>query len=291
MIILMVEKKDNIINLFRDKLYDQFPRSSRLNLNSKTVDEIKPYLNSRPILTSNWLVEINYRVSIKSIKDILQLQNINLITVYSNEDMEYKRDELATNGFKFTIFDNSKIAKEELIEHISKSLDIDSDLAKYIYNRSKGYVKDIAIAISVLSTLPNIDRKIIREYTYGRSSLGLFSVIDSLLGVSKFPIKSVVKVIYDYRYGFDFLLKFIIKQLEDYLVVYNYIEGGQLNLDNYKEFNPDDTAYKKISSYVVLKVIKLYSRVSKALLYFLLNKIKSINPSPYCIYELLMLLN
>lgn len=287
----MVEKKDNIINLFRDKLYDQFPRSSRLNLNSKTVDEIKPYLNSRPILTSNWLVEINYRVSIKSIKDILQLQNINLITVYSNEDMEYKRDELATNGFKFTIFDNSKIAKEELIEHISKSLDIDSDLAKYIYNRSKGYVKDIAIAISVLSTLPNIDRKIIREYTYGRSSLGLFSVIDSLLGVSKFPIKSVVKVIYDYRYGFDFLLKFIIKQLEDYLVVYNYIEGGQLNLDNYKEFNPDDTAYKKISSYVVLKVIKLYSRVSKALLYFLLNKIKSINPSPYCIYELLMLLN
>lgn len=287
----MVEKKDNIINLFRDKLYDQFPRSSRLNLNSKTVDEIKPYLNSRPILTSNWLVEINYRVSIKSIKDILQLQNINLITVYSNEDMEYKRDELATNGFKFTIFDNSKIAKEDLIEHISKSLDIDSDLAKYIYNRSKGYVKDIAIAISVLSTLPNIDRKIIREYTYGRSSLGLFSVIDSLLGVSKFPIKSVVKVIYDYRYGFDFLLKFIIKQLEDYLVVYNYIEGGQLNLDNYKEFNPDDTAYKKISSYVVLKVIKLYSRVSKALLYFLLNKIKSINPSPYCIYELLMLLN
>lgn len=287
----MVEKKDNIINLFRDKLYDQFPRSSRLNLNSKTVDEIKPYLNSRPILTSNWLVEINYRVSIKSIKDILQLQNINLITVYSNEDMEYKRDELATNGFKFTIFDNSKIAKEDLIEHISKSLDIDSDLAKYIYNRSKGYVKDISIAISVLSTLPNIDRKIIREYTYGRSSLGLFSVIDSLLGVSKFPIKSVVKVIYDYRYGFDFLLKFIIKQLEDYLVVYNYIEGGQLNLDNYKEFNPDDTAYKKISSYVVLKVIKLYSRVSKALLYFLLNKIKSINPSPYCIYELLMLLN
>lgn len=287
----MVEKKDNIINLFRDKLYDQFPRSSRLNLNSKTVDEIKPYLNSRPILTSNWLVEINYRVSIKSIKDILQLQNINLITVYSNEDMEYKRDELSTNGFKFTIFDNSKIAKEDLIEHISKSLDIDSDLAKYIYNRSKGYVKDIAIAISVLSTLPNIDRKIIREYTYGRSSLGLFSVIDSLLGVSKFPIKSVVKVIYDYRYGFDFLLKFIIKQLEDYLVVYNYIEGGQLNLDNYKEFNPDDTAYKKISSYVVLKVIKLYSRVSKALLYFLLNKIKSINPSPYCIYELLMLLN
>lgn len=291
MIILMVEKKDNIINLFRDKLYDQFPRSSRLNLNSKTVDVIKPYLNSRPILTSNWLVEINYRVSIKSIKDILQLQNINLITVYSNEDMEYKRDELSTNGFKFTIFDNSKIAKEDLIEHISKSLDIDSDLAKYIYNRSKGYVKDIAIAISVLSTLPNIDRKIIREYTYGRSSLGLFSIIDSLLGVSKFPIKSVVKVIYDYRYGFDFLLKFIIKQLEDYLVVYNYIEGGQLNLDNYKEFNPDDTAYKKISSYVVLKVIKLYSRVSKALLYFLLNKIKSINPSPYCIYELLMLLN
>lgn len=287
----MVEKKDNIINLFRDKLYDQFPRSSRLNLNSKTVDEIKPYLNSRPILTSNWLIEINYRVGVKSIKDILQLNNINLITVYSNEDMEYKRDELATNGFKFTIFDNSKIAKEELIEHISKSLDIDSDLAKYIYNRSKGYVKDIAIAISVLSTLPNIDRKIIREYTYGRSSLGLFSVIDSLLGVSKFPIKSVVKVIYDYRYGFDFLLKFIIKQLEDYLVVYNYIEGGQLNLDNYKEFNPDDTAYKKISSYVVLKVIKLYSRVSKALLYFLLNKIKSINPSPYCIYELLMLLN
>lgn len=287
----MVEKKDNIINLFRDKLYDQFPRSSRLNLNSNTVDEIKPYLNSRPILTSNWLVEINYRVGVKSIKDILQLNNINLITVYSNEDMEYKRDELATNGFKFTIFDNSKIDKEDLVDYISISLDINNDLAKYIYNRSKGYVKDIAIAISVLSTLPNINRKTIREYTYGRSSLGLFSIIDSLLGVSEFSVKSVVKVVYDYRYGFDFLLKFIVKQLEDYLVVYNYIEGGQLNLDNYKEFNPDNTAYKKISSYVVLKVIKLYSRVSKALLYFLLNKIKSINPSPYCIYELLMLLN
>lgn len=287
----MVEKKDNIINLFRDKLYEQYPRSSRLNLNSKTIDSIKPYLHSRPILTSNWLVEINYRLNVKTIKDILQLNNINLITVYSTEDMESKRDELATNGFKFTIFDNSKIDKQDLIDYISKELDINNDLAKFIYNRSKGYVKDIAIAVSIISTLPSIDKKVIREYTYGRSPVGLFAVVDSLLGISEFPMKKIVQVVYDYRYGFEFLLKFISKQLEDYLVIYNYIESGQLNLDNYREFNPDDSAYKKISSYVVLRVIKLYSKVSKTLLYFLLNKIESINPSVYNIYELLMLLN
>lgn len=291
MIILMVEKKDNLINIFRDKLYEQYPKSSRLNLNSKTLDNVKPYLHSRPVLTSNWLIEINYRLNIKSIKDILQTNNIHLITVYSVEDMENKRDELATNGFKFTIFDNSKIDKQDLIDYIGETLSIDYELSKFIYNRSKGYVKDIAIAINILSTLPSIDKKVIKEYTYGRNSLGLFAVVDSLLGVSEFPIKKVVQVVYDYRYGFEFLLKFISKQLEDYLVIYNYIENGQLSLDNYREFNPDDSKFRKISSYVVLKAIKLYSRVSKTLLYFLLNKIKSINPSVYNIYELLMLLN
>lgn len=292
--IVLVEDPRYDVGSFLVKINKKYPTSSRISLNSDNYVSSMKLLNSSPLLTSEWVVQINERVPLKSVVKIFQNKvNINILLLRNMNNLEQIVADLKSENVQFKVLDNTKPNKADILQYVMSMLNITLANAKYLCNRHKYYVPAIVDSVYILSTFDEVDMPTIKAYTKRFGNISFFHITESLLGVAEVDRAKVVELIYQYHYGFGYILNFVLKELEEYEFIFNLMDEGLLTLSNYREIKLDDErqkTYDKIKSYKVQKIINFYSRVSKELMYFVTASVKTIKPRQSEIYKLLMLL-
>lgn len=296
MIVVLLENPTNVISSVLNKFYAKYPKSCRGFISDKTPNERVVVYNHPPLLSSGWLLMCTGRVTRTLIKRIGKLpeNNIIIFQVESQRDCQAVQQELSSVDLEFMLIDNYKIKKEEVISYICTSLKVSKLDADYLYKRHDGYVRDIMTSVKALSLLPYVTRVEIKKFTVASSRLRLYDISNYLLGLSesKVSYEKVIQLVYQYQYGFDYLLKSIADTLEEYLHVYKYLDDGALNITNYREFKAEsvDSVIKGYSEYRLMKVIESYQLVSVEKVYFVLHAVKGFNNDSFGVVQLIDLL-
>ncbi len=293
-IILLENEKIDIGSMMR-KLYDKFPPSSRISINKNNFNETILSVKDRPILTKNWLVTISPRLTIKQIQKVMDVDNINVILLSDRSKLDKLKDELIPLNLNIKVVDNLNPSKEEILEYVMETLDISLADATYLCNRHRMYLPAIVNSVQTLASLDIVDKYAIQEYTRKRLGVNLSTITDNLLGLEPNKKKQIIELIYDYRFGLDYLLKYVLEDLRKYKLVFRLVEEGELSLENYDTYKIPDVdkeakLFKKISDRRKYNMVKAYSKVSKSVLYFVEVSVSQIKPRLDEVYKLIILL-
>lgn len=292
--IILIEETKYDVGSFMKKLNNKYPVSSRITLNRNNYINGVKAIQTRPLLTKEWLVVFGEDVPIKVVASIFSNpKNVNVFLLSSDKNLEDIKVELHSLKADFKILNNLHPPKSEIIEYVMTHLDVSYVDAKYICSRHKYYIPTIVNSVYILSTFDHVDRNIIKTYTKRFGNVSFYSITESLLGVSDIKREKVVELVYNYRYGFDFLLKYIKKDLAHYRLIFELIGEGLLTLDNYTSLDLKDKRgdeFNKIKKFQVRKIIELYSKISIGYLYFIQTAVNEIKPRYTNIYKLILLL-
>lgn len=287
--LLLAENPNYTIEPFMDRL-GTVPNSSRMTINSRNYFECLQLLKTQPVLTKKWLCDINPDLSLSQMKTILSKDNLNIIRVKSKAKFNELSQDLLEEGIKFRTFNNLEPPKEKIIEYVHNTLKIDYDTSKYLCNRHRFYLPKVMESVAILENVDNVDKKAIRNYTVRYNSVYLSSITDKILGLENVSNKKIIDCIYRFRYGFDYVLKSIKKDLEIYEYVFTEISFGSLTLENYLEFHGEHKGYNSLPDFRKAKIIKAYEVLSFDKLYYIKLKVEAIESNPSNIYKLIRLL-
>lgn len=278
---------------FWNKIYYNFPQSSRITVNRRNFVETEKIIKSSPRLTKHWLVNVDRRLTLQQLISVLSKNNLNIIQLESKSEVEELYNDLLDNNIETTIVNNLKPKDSEIVLYVSNALNINLEDAKYICKRHRYYLPAIMDSVAILEIVGEVNRKSIKKYTRRFGSVSLFTLVDCLLGLDiKTSKKRVIELIMSYTYGFDFLIDFIKKELEKYLCIYEYIALGALTSENFLDFEPPltDKIYRTINKYSVQKIIKAYGELSFEKLYFIYLMVNKIDGKKDNIYKLINLI-
>lgn len=287
--IVILEDSNYCIEPFISQ-FSKFPNSSKITINSSNYFESVQLLKTPPVLTKDWLVLVSPRLSVNQMKSVFGLGNLNIVAVSTKGKFEEIVQEFKDEGIKFRTYNNLQPPKDKVLDYVMKELQISYELACYICNRHKFYLPKVMESVAILETLEEINKKSIQSYTVRYNSVWLTSITDKLLGIEKTKNKKIVECIYRYRYGFDFLLKSIKKDLDIYEYAFSEISMGYLSLENYRDFESEYKGFKNLSNFRKLKIVESFEHLSYSKLYFIKLKVEAIESNPNCIYRLIELL-
>lgn len=279
------------------KLLKKFPQSSQITINKFNYYQAIETIAFRPILTESWLVRVSDRLQITQMEKILKhKENVNVITVRDSLKLETLKEKFISQGIPFKVVENKKISQQDLIVYVCESLPISYKDAVYLCKRHNMYAPMIVNSVNSLLLFDKVNRDIIKKYTKRYDSVNLTEIVDSMLGVSTHKKSKIIEKIYEFRYGLEFLLDFIVNELNNYELVFRLIESGELNLDNYRDIKAEANSKKElkklssISDYRLYNMIESFSSVSIELLYLTKTSVELIKPRRDEIYKLILLL-
>lgn len=279
------------------KLLKKFPQSSQITINKFNYYQAIETIAFRPILTESWLVRVSDRLQITQMEKILKhKENVNVITVRDSLKLETLKEKFISQGIPFKVVENKKISQQDLIVYVCESLPISYKDAVYLCKRHNMYAPMIVNSVNSLLLFDKVNRDIIKKYTKRYDSVNLTEIVDSMLGVSTRKKSKIIEKIYEFRYGLEFLLDFIVNELNNYELVFRLIESGELNLDNYRDIKAEANSKKElkklssISDYRLYNMIESFSSVSIELLYLTKTSVELIKPRRDEIYKLILLL-
>lgn len=290
---ILLEDSRYLLSSFWNKVYENFPQSSRITVNRRNFAETEKIIKSSPRLTKHWLVNVDRRLTLQQLISVLSKNNLNVIQLESKSGAEELYNDLLDNNIETTIINNLKPKDSEVVIYVAKALDINLEDAKYICRRHRYYLPAIMDSVAILEIVGEVNRKSIKKYTRRFGSVSLFTLVDYLLGLeTRASKKRIIELIMSYTYGFDFLIEFIKKELDKYLCIYEYVSTGALTSENFLDFEPPstDNVYRTISKYAIQKIIKAYSELSFEKLYFIYLMVNKIEGRKDNIYKLINLI-
>lgn len=273
-----------------EKTLDKFPQNSIIKINKSNYEDVLKEIEHPPLFTSVWLIYVNTKLTKDKLNRLLSKGNMYVvINCNSKEAYEDIKEILIELNIKYSLVDNSKASKSDLINYCMKSLNIDEDTARYLCKRQGYNMNKVVNDVLNLSIFDKVDRNVIKSYTTVRSTTTLLDLMDYILGLNhKKSYNSMVKLLYNYRYGFSFILEFTKKDLRNRLLLYNYINEGLLDMSNYKEFIVEHKL--KMRNYFVYKVLENYKNLSYDKLYLIIVLVESIPDNKYSLYKYIQLL-
>lgn len=276
------------IKSFEDSIKG-FPKSSTIVLNRANEVEVMETIKSPPLFTPVWLVIVSTKLSPNKLEKLVNNNLFILINCNSAKAYEDVKESLLSARIQYRLIDNSKATKEELIIYCMKELKINRETSEYLCKRQRYILSRVVNAVATLVTFDKIDKKIIKEYTTRMQSVSLLDLVEYMLGLGrKKNYKSLVSLVYDYKYGFKFLLEFTEKELRNRLDIYNLITSGYITIENYKDYLADNKL--KYNTYFVFRVLEDYKHLSYDKLYLIHNAVSSIPSERSSIYKYLKLL-
>ncbi|GAA0101598.1 hypothetical protein UT300012_23130 [Paraclostridium bifermentans] len=268
-----------------------YPNSSRININNNNYFECLKIIETPPVLTKKWLVIISPRLSGKQIANLMERDNNNVVPLITKGKWQELAEELKDLGVNFKLLDNLNPNKDDIIEYVTKHLPITYEDAKYLAGRHRYYLPKVMESVDLLTGLDIVTREKIREYTDRFNSVWISSITENILGVdTKISKKRLVALIYDFRYGFDYVLTSIKNDLDMYMYIYSEMIDGNLTLENYIDFESDNKKFKNLPNFRKLKIIESFDVVSYDKLFYVKTKVESISNKPNNIYKLIKLI-
>lgn len=281
MIYLLLEEENNLINSVITKLSSKMRASSVVRLHRKIEESDVFKYKQPPMFDNGWFIvyDGNNNSVIKTLCSYDK--NVTIIQAHTYSAGEKLMSDMASASLSFKIIDNLKIPKEEKLAYIRRELSLSETDVNYLYNRTRGYTKNLVQAVLSLKALPQINRSIIKAVVPKTSRYGLGDVFLFLIGAdTKIKYEECIEVIYRYRYATEFLKEFLQKNIKAYLEIYELLSKGTLTLYNYKELrlSKDYKILTTFSEYQLYKVIERYKNISYEYLYFLSLNIAKIPP-------------
>lgn len=281
MIYLLLEEENNLINSVITKLSSKMRASSVVRLHRKIEESDVLKYKQPPMFDNGWFIvyDGNNNSVIKTLCSYDK--NVTIIQAHTYSAGEKLMSDMASASLSFKIIDNLKIPKEEKLAYIRRELSLSETDVNYLYNRTRGYTKNLVQAVLSLKALPQINRSIIKAVVPKTSRYGLGDVFLFLIGAdTKIKYEECIEVIYRYRYATEFLKEFLQKNIKAYLEIYELLSNGTLTLYNYKELrlSKDYKILTTFSEYQLYKVIERYKNISYEYLYFLSLNIAKIPP-------------
>ncbi len=288
--LLLLESPSHCIEPFLSKVKG-YPNSSKINVNKNNYFECLKILDSPPVLTKKWLVVISPRLSSKQIASIMERDNNNVVPLSSKIKWQELGEELKELGVQYKLLDNLNPPKDVILNYIQKELNVDLDMAKYIGGRHRYHLPKVMETVTILSDLETITKKDVREYTTRFKNIWISSITENILGIdTKTSKKRLVELIYDFRYGFDYILSTVKSELELYEYVYSRMIEGELTLENYLDYESYNKKYNDLPDFKKLKMIESFDVVSYDKLYYIKTKVESIEGKTSNIYKLIKLI-
>lgn len=272
MIYLLLEEENNLINSVITKLSSKMRASSIVQLHRKVEESDVLKYKQPPMFDNGWFIvyDGNNNSIIKTLASYDK--NVTIIQAHTYSAGEKLMSDMASASLSFRIIDNLKIPKEEKLAYIRRELSLSETDVNYLYNRTRGYTRNLVQAVLSLKALPQINRSIIKAVVPKTSRYGLGDVFLFLIGAdTKIKYEECIEVIYRYRYATEFLKEFLQKNIKAYLEIYELLSKGTLTLYNYKELrlSKDYKILTTFSEYQLYKVIERYKSISYEYLYFL----------------------
>lgn len=288
--LLLLESPTHCIEPFLSKVKG-YPNSSKININKNNYFECLKILDNPPVLTKKWLVVISPRLSSKQIASIMERDNNNVVPLSSKIKWQELGEELKELGIPYKLLDNLNPPKDVILAYIQKELNVDLDMAKYIGGRHRYHLPKVMETVTILSDLETITKKDVREYTTRFKNIWISSITENILGIdTKTSKKRLVELIYDFRYGFDYVLSTVKSELELYEYVYSRMIEGVLTLENYLDYESYNKKYNDLPDFRKLKLIESFDIVSYDKLYYVKTKVESIEGKTSNIYKLIKLI-
>lgn len=294
------------VNNFLNQISEKYPASCRLYLNKMNFKDSAHFFEERPVLMKHFLIVLSPNITPKQTAVAMKYNHLIIQQLKNVEDLQDYIVELNKGEIEYK-FVNNKVKKDvDVIKWVASELPISLADAKYLCNRHKrkiGSITDKSVdsfniqavinSVNVLQMFDKITKSIIKKYTEKKVQTSLNSIVDGLLGVNKVEKKQIVQTIESYRYAFDYVLEFVIKQLNNYLIIYTLIENGEISFDNYKEYQPmeDIPGYKKISDYQKRKILNIHKIVSYDYIYLMKLSVQQIKAKDTNFYELILLIH
>ena len=276
MIILLLEAENNLINPVVNKLTQNVNKSCVKMLNNKIkADELYEF-RKPPLFELGWFLV--YAGTDKSvIRELASVEkNVVILQAYSRSKGETITNILTENKYSFKIIDNLKVEKSQKIAYIKRELCISDSDATYLYNRTRGYLRDLTNGVCALKGIPIVSRADIKALVPKTSKYGLNDLYNFLLGLPSCELNyaEAVSIIYKYRYGIEFLREFLLNKLEIQMTIAELVASGELSVDNYREFK--HKRLTDITEFQLYKLIEQNKEVSYDYLYFLFINISKI---------------
>lgn len=272
MIYLLLEEENNLINSVITKLSSKMRASSVVRLHRKIEESDVLKYKQSPMFDNGWFIvyDGNNNSVIKTLCSYDK--NVTIVQAHTYSAGEKLMSDMVSASLSFKVIDNLKIPKEEKLAYIRRELSLSETDVNYLYNRTRGYTKNLVQAVLSLKALPQINRSIIKAVVPKTSRYGLGDVFLFLIGAdTKIKYEECIEVIYRYRYATEFLKEFLQKNIKAYLEIYELLSKGTLTLYNYKELrlSKDYKILTTFSEYQLYKVIERYKNISYEYLYFL----------------------
>jgi hypothetical protein len=284
--IILAEDYNYPIGSFIDKVRSRFPRTSQISVNSNNIHDIKKIAKSPPLLKEGWLILFFLRDYTPQImKDFDIPENLNVIIVRSADALAEVSRLFTINGIVHNVVNNLNPDNKTIVSYVMRELSVSRDIAEYIAKRHNYYLPQVTESVEILRNLDDISRDSIKKYTRKSADISFNSLFDYIIGVerksdrwgnskSATPAK-IASLLENYRYGADFIFKFIVKRFDSYLYVYDKLMEGNLSLENYLNFyEVNKSEMKNISEYLLKKIINSFSMVSYEKLWYLSNVYK-----------------
>lgn len=280
--ILLLEKEDNLISSFIDKLICKVPAKCIVNVSLRTNNDTWKELERPPLLFPKWLVITNTSLRPTQFKLLASLESSCIVIVKATSRKSFKQTLETFSDLEITVqqVDNYDISKDVIVQYVMQELHTTEDVAKFLARRKKYYPKEVVSAVRLLSLFDSVDKSKIRKFVAPYDSIPLYTIFDYLCGFSDNYIDyaGAVKLVYQYRYGFSRVLQYVISTCELYLTVFTYIQDGSLSISNYRDFrmHTADSAISDLAEYHLSRIINRHEEISSEFLFWLLQTAKGI---------------
>lgn len=259
MIIFLIENDLYSIdsNNLVKQLETKFPRTSTLSLTNRNLEYVKNTVsNSKPLLTSKWLIIGNQLKEISVLTMVKNLYDNVLVLRYNNKSKEVEdlMKILKSMSIDFNLVDNVNLSEARLVSYVSSELDLSEADARTLVKRCNHYIPYINESVFALKSLGRqIERKDILNFVVKRSSFNTLSLFNHVIGFKRVSNEVVSRFLYDFRYALKFLKTDLLEKLDDALLVYSLMNEGLLSPSNFKEFTFPRKL--KISDYLLKSLI------------------------------------
>lgn len=290
MIYILLEQEGNVINSVEQDFLKRYHKTSIKRYASDDVDKSElSTLQSPPLFDSNWLVVCTS--ARRWLSKCYPEKNTILIKVSRKSSLQQVLQSIPDIEYK--VIDNYSVPKDLVISWIMKNLRVTDYVAKRLYNRAAGRLKEIAVAVDLLKTLPSVNLDAVNTYTNKVNRVGIFDLVQYLLGISEdVSPTEMVQFIYDFRYAISWVLNSVTAELQLYFDVYMAMDTGELSLTNFRDFigSTDIQSVRVCKPYRIQKIIESHDVVSTELVYFLILQIKSMPTGKSGVEQLLQLM-
>ena len=293
MLYILYESDQNHVNSVLDDLYERYPKSSRVLISGKKAsDDVVTKLSGTPLFSNGWLIICSSRIGQTALKKLNVGNNLVVITVFRENQLTQVVESLGSIPYK--IIDNHKVDPDKVIDWIEKTLVTSHDVARMVYKRCDGRLRNINEAVAILSTFEFINRYHVTHYVEKVNTTSVNDVVLYMFniggkGVSR---EDVMSIVFKYRYGFPWLLKTVQKEIDTYLKVYEKVAYGELTLANYASYKTltDNKTISAMPDYKLKRMVMSFEEVSFEYAYYVKQLLATVPKTNFGLCRFLQIL-